>query len=183
MSDHNEKLYDEVTFALFYDNELDAEEERAFEAQLNDDPQLLEAYNQWVSGLEAVRQHVESVEANYTLDQFTDRVMSALPSESAWTHSTSKSNVSIDQEPKQSWWQGWFTPILVGGLTAAAILIIARTIETKGLSSQRSTVLINYPDQKETSQEAPVIWLLDEEEQLEEANDQETSNDSDEEDI
>ena len=154
-----------------------------FEAQLHEDPQLLEAYNQWVSGVEAVSQHVEYVEANYTLDQFTDRVMSALPSEPTWTDSTSKSNGAIDQEPKQSWWKGWFTPILVGGLTAAAILIIARTIEMKSLSSQRSTVLINYPDQAEASQEAPVIWLLDEEEQLEEANGQESSNDSDEEDI
>ena len=183
MSDHNEKMYDEVTFALFYDNELDAEEERAFVAQLKQDSTLMEAYEDWVEGIEAVSQHIKHLESDYELDQFTASVMAALPEQSPWRSKTPTTKVDVDIESEQSWLKSWLTPILIGGLTAAAILIVARTLETQTIKSQRSTVLINYPDQSEAAQEAPVIWLLDEEELLEEANEHDTGIDTHEEDI
>ena len=181
MSEQNKYHYDEVTFALYYDYELDAEESTRFEAALEKDPDLLKAYEQWASAFEHLSQNFAAIEEQYELEGFSQKVMAALPS-NPWKRAKveeSSSSPAIAQQ--ESWWAGWFKPILIGSLAAAAVLVVSRSIQSPSPQAQRSTVLINYPDQEESQERAPVIWLLDEEESIE---DLESNNDSnDEEDI
>jgi negative regulator of sigma E activity len=182
MSDHNSK-YDEITFALFYDNELDEEDARAFEAQLQDDSELMSAYQEWRATLNAVTDHFEYVESTYNLDDFTKKVMRAISDEPSWAESLTYDQSSAEILLENPWWKAWLFPILIGSLAAAAVLIVARSLDTSSQNAQRSTVLINYPDQSGSTQEAPVIWLLDEEEKLEEADEHEAHDNSNDEDI
>lgn len=173
--------YDEVTFALYYDYELDAEESTRFEAALKTDPDLLKAYEQWASSFEYLSQNFEALEDQYELDGFSQKVMAALPSNPWPEAKTTEPDLSQKNIQKEAWWAGWFKPILIGSLAAAAILVVARSIQSPNPQVQRSTVLINYPDQDEAQERAPVIWLLDEEESIEDL--ESNPNSDDEEDI
>ena len=92
MSEQNKYHYDEVTFALYYDYELDAEESTRFEAALEKDPDLLKAYEQWASTLEHLSQNFEAIEEQYELDGFSQKVMAALPS-TPWKQSKVASTI------------------------------------------------------------------------------------------
>ena len=77
--------YDEITFALFYDGELDEEESRRFESALAEGGELSDRYGQWLCVRDATLDHFETVEGRYELQGFSDQVMSALPQESPWS--------------------------------------------------------------------------------------------------
>ena len=119
MSEQNKHNYDEVTFALYYDYELDAEESIRFEAALKSDPKLLEAYEHWASTFEHLSQNFEAVEDQYELEGFTQKVMEALPND-PWKRARPKESVvsEVISQP-ESFWAGWFKPILIGSLSAA----------------------------------------------------------------
>jgi anti-sigma factor RsiW len=178
MSKQTKHNYDEVTFALYYDYELDSDESTQFEHALEQDPTLLKAYEDWVSAFELLSQNFEALEDDYDLEGFSQKVMNSLPND-PWPKTQPAETVHVkDSVESEPWWAGWFKPILIGTLAAAAVLIVARSIQTTAPTNQRSTVLINYPDQTNNQEEAPVIWLLDEEESIE---DLEPSNDKDDE--
>lgn len=163
MTTHSQ--YDEITFALYYDCELGQEEADEFELALDQDSNLAQAYDAWVDQFEQIAHVIQTEEQAYELDGFSNRVMDALPQVS-WSKAKPQAKVEteLNQDLTQAWWSAWLKPILIGGLSAAAILLIARSLETQSTSPQRSTVLIN---QQESNNQAPVIWLLDEEESIE----------------
>ena len=177
--------YDEVTFALYYDHELDAKEAKLFELSLERDEQLMEAYNQWVDVQEAVHHYFEDKESSYKLDHFSDRVMKALPADPNWRTSKPPNSepVAVQLNTDSPWWQTWLTPMLIGGLVTAALMLIVQGFQGNSVQQQRSTVLINYPDQEEQGDKAPVIWLLDEDEENDQEQDEENDQDQDAEDI
>jgi negative regulator of sigma E activity len=159
--------YDEITFALFYDGELDSDESRRFEEELESDEALASRYGEWLRVREALMDHFEAIEAEYKLEGFSDRVMDALPTTSPWETSRESTSSPSIERPSFNW-RAWFTPMLVGGLTAAAIMLIAQSLTRVNDQSARSTVLINYPEQGDKAQTSPVIWLVEDEEQAEE---------------
>ena len=177
----DQATYDEITFALFYDGELDDEESKRFEEALSQSESLSAQYGEWIAARDALYDHFEALEASYPLDGFSDQVMNALPNRSPWAPPKEQRIHSI---PTTSTWRSWFTPILIGGLTAAAILLIAQSLNRVTSQTQRSTVLINYPEQGDEAQKSPVIWLVEEEESVEDAEaDFETESRTDKDDI
>jgi len=155
--------YDEITFALFYDEELDHDEERAFLEALESDQVLRERYEAWTELGTHLAKHFESKELSYSLDHLSDKVMSNLPTDPSWSSSQSVQEV-VEEESSTPWWRSWLTPMMVGAIGAAVILIVVQSLTQIKVSSTRSTVLINYPEQGDQAQESPVIWLIDEEE-------------------
>jgi hypothetical protein len=175
MSEQNNQ-YDEITFALYYDHELDAKEAKLFEMALEQNEQLMKTYDQWVDAQEAVSQYLEDKEAEYQLEGFSDRVMKALPADPNWKVRSEQQEVVSKQDSNQQtpWWQSWFTPMLVGGLVAAALILVIQGLQESPVQNQRSTILIN---QAEQGDKAPVIWLLDEEDEQEQDNEDEQEQD------
>lgn len=173
--------YDEITFALFYDGELDREEEADFMEALDSDSALREHYESWAELGHRVHDHFEALEASYDLDRFTDQVMEGLPNVSSWTSSRSTEAI-VEESSGASWWRTWMAPMMIGAVSAAAILVIAQSLTQVQSTTTRSTVLINYPEQDDKAQESPVIWLVDEEESEEDDN-FDPSSGSDEDDI
>lgn len=161
--------FDEITFALFYDGELDAAESLRFEEALSNS-ELAERYGQWLAVRDTICDHFENLESQYSLEGFSDRVIEALPEQSPWSNprlsseSVAKESVSFGLSLRR-----WFAPMLVGGLTAAAIIIIAQSLSGVTQHNTRSTVLINYPEQGDEAQTSPVIWIVEGEEDSEEA--------------
>jgi hypothetical protein len=64
--------------------------------------------------------------------------------------------------------------MLVGGLVAAALILVIQGLQESPVQNQRSTILIN---QAEQGDKAPVIWLLDEEDEQEQDNEDEQEQD------
>ena len=167
---------DEVTFALYFDNELDHEEEVKFEAALNTDHDLLVRYNLWVETHERVYAHFESLEESYPLEGFTERVMAELPEQAPWTERATSESASQSMEAEESsWFKRFFIPILVGGLTAAAILLVLSRKDT--LVSPQPEV--NQPRPETQLIDHKVTWLESDEEG-EDGDDSEDLDDEDE---
>ena len=161
------KTPDDITFALYYDDELNLEESKRFEDSLRSDPELFARYQFWVETQESLAAHFESLESNYELGGFTDRVMSELPEVAPWEVSAaSPARAVTPSEPEgESWIKRLIFPLLIGSLTAAVILMIVDRRAPSGPggapaagASQDNTTLIK-------DNEVKVTWLEDEEEE------------------
>ena len=166
---------DEVTFALYFDRELDREEEAKFEAALNADSELLAQYHLFVETHEQVCAHFEALETSYPLEGFTERVMNDIPEQAPWAQSSTieRASQSLEQSDS-SWFKRILIPVFIGCLTAAAILILVSkkgplTSEQPGISTERpETQLIDHK----------VTWLeSDEDDDLDDSEESETEDD------
>jgi hypothetical protein len=153
---------DEVTFALYFDNELDHDEEAKFEAALNTNSELLARYNLWTETYEHICDHFEALEETYPLESFTERVMKELPQEAPWEQESSSERISqAIEERESSWFKRFFMPMLVGSLTVAVVVVILsrkdQLVSTPNdVTPQRSdTQLIDHK----------VTWLEDDEDE------------------
>ena len=142
---------DEVTFALYFDRELDSEEEAKFEAALNADSELLAQYHLFVETQESVYAHFEALETSYPLEGLTDRVMKEIPQEAPWSQaSTIERKAQSIEQNESSWFKRILIPIFIGTLTAAAILILVSrkdqlVSEPPGVNADRTeTQLIDH---------------------------------------
>lgn len=163
--------YDEITFALYYDHELDQEETERFEAALQSDPELMAQYEEWSISLALFHEHIDQLESSYQLDQLSDKVMANLPEQAPWNTSRSSEPESVvmpQREGVASWWKQLWVPALVGGLAAAAILLIANGIMQSEQPKTTSTQLINHD-----GEEGAVIWIVDDENGEEDTEEQE----------
>ena len=117
------QTYDEVTFALYFDHELDQIEETRFEAALTADEALHARYDEWANTHYVLNSHFEALESNYALDGFTERVMGALPEiDSLTTPVPAKAErelMSLSDRLKQA-----LVPFLIGSLAAAALFVV-----------------------------------------------------------
>jgi anti-sigma factor RsiW len=164
--------FDEVTFALFYDDEMSQEESAHFEATLESDPDLLARYQQWVEIQEGLSAHFESLEASYSLEGFTARVMDALPEQATWElEATPPERVISEAAPRDSWVKRLLFPLMLGSLTAAVILMIVDRRAPEGTSqphqvgvNQDNTTLIN-------DSEVKVTWLEDDDDDSDDSDD------------
>lgn len=160
---------DEVTFALYFDNELDREEELRFEAALQDDPKLLAQYNLWAETYERVYEHFETLEANYALEGFTERVMAELPQEAPWEKRSGESAPREEIKRESQWFKRFFIPILIGSLTAA-VIVFALTRQDQLVSSPTEVTSPRPETQLITH---TVTWLeSDEEDDANEENEE-----------
>ena len=171
---------DEVTFALYFDRELDSEEEAQFEAALNTDSELLAQYHLFVETHEHVCAHFEALETSYPLEGLTDRVMKHIPEEAPWSQVSTTERASQPMEQSDfSWFKRILIPVFIGTLTAAAILILVSrkdqiVSEQPGMSADRpETQLIDHK----------VTWLeSDEDDDLIDSEESEESEESEAED-
>ena len=151
---------DEITFALYFDNELDLDEATKFEAALNANPELLAQYNLWAEMQEQVCAHFETLEKTYSLEGFTERVMNDLPQTSPWKQPSSEHISHTIEVQESSWFKRLLIPILVGGLTAAVVVFIL---------SRRNELVLPHTDQATQRPETQLIdhkvtWLENDEE-------------------
>jgi anti-sigma factor RsiW len=132
--------YDEVTFALYFDQEMDQQEEARFEAALKADSALMKRYNDWVSVYEHFTAHFESLETHYQLDGFTDAVMSDLPAE--WDHQRSGGSWAADDhaESHPSWTRRILAPFLIGSMIAAALFIVFKRVHQAEPNTDQQTI-------------------------------------------
>jgi negative regulator of sigma E activity len=165
-------MNDEHLVTLYLDGELDQEEAEELEGRLEREPELMALLEEQLSLSALVSEvaHHESERRN--LEGFTARVMAALPDEVHAVKRAPARSAPVQEEPRGvvAWLASQLTPLLIGAAVAAAILLSLRGAEVP--SSTRSgagstgtpTVLINLDKAKEDGA-APVIWVLDEEEE------------------
>lgn len=158
---------DEIIFALFYDGELDKDEEARFIESLQNDAALRQQYDAWAEALEAMQDHIIAQEEAYPLDNFSDRVMAALPSEAPQRVSMPSREHEIaseDQNGFMSWWKQAWMPALIGGIAAALVLIIMQQLNAPSNQVTPTTNVISYEGDKGTTEgERTVIWVVDDE--------------------
>jgi negative regulator of sigma E activity len=167
---------DEIIFALFYDGELDQEEETHFIESLKSDPELREQYDHWVETLEAMQEHIIAQEGDYPLTDFSDRVMAALPEEAPQRSSQPPLRVEMEAEADAqssfiSWFKQAWIPALIGGIAAALVLVVMQQLNAPSRHLQTSTTLISLEeDQEQSGSETTVIWVVDDESDEEDEN-------------
>jgi len=166
-------MNDEHLVTLYLDGELDQEEAEELEGRLEREPALMALLEEQLklSALLSEVAHRESEQVN--LEGFTARVMDALPHEAHAGRREPVRSTAVQGEPRGvvAWLASQLTPLLIGAAVAAAILLSLRSGEvpqpasSNGGPAGSSTVLINL-DKAKTDGAAPVIWVLDEEEEL-----------------
>ena len=167
---------DEVTFALYFDRELDSEEEAKFEAALNADSELLAQYHLFVETHEHVYAHFEALETSYPLEGFSDRVMNDIPEEAPWVQGSTIERAAQSMEQNESsWFKRILIPIFIGTLTAAAILILVSRNDR--LASEQPGVSADRPETQLIDHK--VTWLeSDEDDDLIDSEESEESEES-----
>ena len=167
---NNEQNFDEVTFALFYDDEMSQEESQQFETALESDTELLARYERWIYVQEGISAHFESLEANYSLDGFTNRIMDALPEQAPWEVEAPR-RAPVEEPQTDSWIKRILFPLMIGSLTTAVILVIMRQSTPSDQVPQNS---VSPSNQDNTTlikdSEVKVTWLEEDDEDEEDSD-------------
>jgi anti-sigma factor RsiW len=135
-SQNSSKIYDDVTFALYFDHELDQSAESEFEAALNSNPELLAQYEDWVATYEMLNAHFEAREAQYSLEGFTDRVMGELPETLERTQRGEAEPAELEEVSLSARLRSILVPFFAGCCVAAVIFMILQRPQPSHPSAQ-----------------------------------------------
>lgn len=182
-------MNDEQLIALYFDDCLDAEERTEVENRLSKEPELKALYQEHVQLKELMVEAHEARMADVDLSDFTNQVMSELPtidfSQSVEFNKNIDFNKSQPDEVQQviqispsaestgifHWFKVNMSGLMVGAVAATALLAGARllmqpkkhAVELNQIksSSENGTISISHPNGKADA--ASVIWVEDDE--------------------
>ena len=182
-------MNDEQLIALYFDDCLDTEERTEVENRLTKEPELKALYQEHVQLKELMVEAHEARMANVDLSDFTNQVMSELPTIDFSQSVELNKNVDFNQsQPDQvqkvipisssaestgilHWFKVNMSGLMVGAVAATALLVGARllmqpkkhAVELNQIksSSENGTISISHPNGKADA--ASVIWVEDDE--------------------